>query len=76
MRDFRTGLYVLREKGKPNPTPARGEERTASRFYQLKSGHALKGVYLERTKNRHDDHCWSCDPETIMMLTKRETICS
>ena len=26
---------VLREKGKPDPTPARAEKRTASRFYQL-----------------------------------------
>ena len=33
--------YVLRKKGKPDPTPARAEERTASRFYQLKYGHAL-----------------------------------
>jgi len=31
-------VYVLREKGKPDPTPARAENRTASRFYQLKSG--------------------------------------
>jgi len=33
----------------------------ASRFYQLKSGHALTGVYLKRP----DDHCWWCDPENI-----------
>jgi len=39
--------YVLREKGKPDPTPVMAEKRTASRFYQLKSGHALTGVYLE-----------------------------
>jgi len=36
--------YVLRKRGKPDPTPARAEKRTASRFYQLKSGHALTGV--------------------------------
>ena len=30
--------YVLRKKGKPDPIPARAEKRTASRFYQLKSG--------------------------------------
>jgi len=35
--------YVLREKGKPESTLARAEKRTASRFYQLKSGHALTG---------------------------------
>ena len=49
--------YVLRKKGKPGPTPARAEKRTAARFYQLKSGHALTGVYLKSTDNRPDDHC-------------------
>ena len=29
-----------RKKGKPDLTPARVEKRMASRFYQLKSGHA------------------------------------
>jgi len=55
--------YVLRKKGKPDPAPARAEKRTAARFYQLMSGHALMGVYLESTQNRPDDHCWRCDPE-------------
>ena len=54
---------VLREKGKPDPIPARAEKRTASRFYQLKSGHGLTGVYLKSTDNRPDDHCWWCGPE-------------
>jgi len=58
-----TGSYVLRKKGKPDRTPARAEKRTASRFYQLKSGHALTGVYLKSTDNRPDDHCWWCGPE-------------
>ena len=39
------------------PTPARAEKRTAARFYQLKSGHALTSVYLKSTDNRSDDHC-------------------
>jgi len=47
-----------------SPTrPSQAEKRTASRFYQLKSGHALTGVYLKSTDNRPDDHCWWCDPE-------------
>ena len=46
-----------------DPTPARAEKRTASRFYQLKSGHALTGVYLKSTDNQPDDHCWWCDPD-------------
>jgi len=32
-------------------------------FYQLKSGHALTGVYLKSVDNRPDDHCWWCDPD-------------
>jgi len=48
--------YVLRKKRKPDPTPARAEKRTASRYYQLKSGHALTGVYLKSVDNRPDDH--------------------
>ena len=56
--------YVLRKKGKPDPTPARAEKRTASRYYQLKSGHALTGVYLKSTDNR-PSHCWWCDLDNI-----------
>jgi len=41
--------------------PARAEKRTASRYYQRKSGHALTGVHLNSTDNRPDDH-W-CDAE-------------
>jgi len=52
---------MLRKKGKADPTPARGEKRTAPRFYQLKSGHALMGVYLKSTH----DHCWWCDLESV-----------
>ena len=59
------GGYVLRKKGKPDPTPTRAEKRTASRFYQLKSGHAITGVYLKSVVNRPDDHCWWCDPKNI-----------
>jgi len=53
------------KKGKSDPTPARAEKRTASWFCQLKSGHALTGVYLKSTENGPDDHCWWCDPENI-----------
>jgi len=59
-RRFNKG-YVLRKKGKPDPTPARAEKRTAARFYvPLKSGRVP-----EDTDNRPDDHCWWCDPENI-----------
>jgi len=68
--------YVLGKKGKPDPTPARAEKRTASRFYQLKPGNALTGVYLKSTENRPYDHCWWCDPETLVVLARRETTSS
>ena len=50
-------------KASPAPTPASAEKRTASRLYQIESGHALTGLYLKSTDNRPDDHCWWCDPE-------------
>jgi len=58
--------YALREKGKPDPTqPGRRSERPRGSIllYQLKSGHALTGMYLKSTDNRPDDHCWWCDLE-------------
>ena len=39
--------YVLRKKGKPDPTTASAEKRTASRFYQLKSGRPHRRVPQE-----------------------------
>jgi len=56
---------AMYSKRKASRIPARAEKRTAARFYQLKSGHALTGVYLKSTDNRPDDHCWWCDPENI-----------
>jgi len=44
--------YVLREKGKPDPSE-RPRGSTSSSL----------GVYLKSTDNRPDDHCWWCDPE-------------
>ena len=61
--------YVLREKGKPDPTPARAEKRTASRFHQLKSGHALTGVYLKSTDNRRTTTAGGATRRTIVVLT-------
>jgi len=53
-----------RKASRTRPPPGR-RMRTASRFYQLKSGHALTGVFLKSTENRPDDHCWWYDPENI-----------
>jgi len=66
--------YVLRKKGKPDSTPAGAEKRTAARFYQLKSGHALTGsVYLKSMDNRPVDNCRWCDPENISGTQQRGT---
>jgi len=67
---------VLRKKGKPDPTPARAEKRTASRFYQLKLWHALTGVYLESLDNRPDDHCGGATRTITVGRNKRGTTCS
>ena len=50
-----------------------GWRRGASRLPQLKSGHALTGVYLKSTENRPYNHSWWCDPETIVALARQET---
>jgi len=52
--------HVLREKGKPDPTPARVEKLEV---LPAQVRHALTVVYLKRTDNRPDDHCWWCDAE-------------
>jgi hypothetical protein len=44
----------------PDRTVASCDKRTASRFYQLKTGHALTGQYLEWTKNRPHSKCGWC----------------
>jgi hypothetical protein len=42
------------------PALAKGKKQAASRFYQLKTGHALIGQYLKWIGNREDDACWWC----------------
>jgi 23S rRNA A1618 N6-methylase RlmF len=36
-------------------------KRLATRYYQLKIGHAVIGVHLKRIKTIDDDRCWWCD---------------
>ena len=63
--DSSTGATFSDNKANPIRPPARAEKRMAPWLYQLKSGHALTGVYLKSTENRPNDHCWWCDPENI-----------
>jgi hypothetical protein len=59
--------YVLRcvkAKGqrtsKMNKRLGNGKKSTATRYLQLKSGHAVTGVHLRRTKQTEDARCWWC----------------
>ena len=58
--------YVLRKKGKPDPTPARAEKQTAANSTSSSPGMPLRACsYLKSMDNRPDDHCWWCDPDNI-----------
>jgi len=42
---------------RPDPTPAKASKAVASRFYQLRTGHALIGPYLKKIGKRASDWC-------------------
>jgi len=52
--------YKIPEQQRPDRTVAGSSKRSASRFYQLRSGHALTGQYLKWTKNRTSARCEWC----------------
>jgi len=43
------------------PDAGQASKTVASRFYQLKTGHALIGPYLKKIGERASDICWWCD---------------
>jgi len=43
------------------PDPAEASKAVASRFYQLRIGHALVGPYLKKIGKHASDTCWWCD---------------
>jgi len=45
----------------PDGAVAGSAKRLASRFYQLKTGHARTGQYLHWAKVRPDAQCWRCN---------------
>jgi len=47
-------------QNRPDPGPAKTRKTIASRYYQLKTGHALTGQYLKWIGRREDDICWWC----------------
>jgi hypothetical protein len=52
--------YRMPARQKPDGVVAGSSKRLASRFYQLKTGHALTGQHLHRTKSRPTPQCWWC----------------
>jgi ribonuclease HI len=53
--------YRPRKRMQPDPTPAKASKAVASRYYQLRTGHALIGPYLKKIGKRASDACWWCD---------------
>jgi len=52
--------YRMAKSQKPDSEVANSTKRLASRFYQLKTGHARIGQYLHWAKVRPDAQCWWC----------------
>jgi len=52
--------YKIPERQLPDRTVAGCSERSASRFYQLRPGHALTGQYLKWTNSRPSARCEWC----------------
>ena len=52
--------YRMPKSQRPDGTVAGSTKRLASRYYQLKTGHARTGQYLHWTKARPTAQCWWC----------------
>jgi Reverse transcriptase-like len=52
--------YRVTEGFKQDPTAAAAPNPTASRYYQLKTGHAAVGSYLHKIKAQEDQACQWC----------------
>jgi len=52
--------YRMPKNQRPDGTVAGSAKRLASRYYQLKTGHARTGQYLYWAKVRPDAQCWWC----------------
>jgi len=52
--------YCMPKSQKPDSVVADGTKRLASRFYQLKTGHARTGQYLHWAKVHPGAQCWWC----------------
>lgn len=61
--------YTLTSAQRTDRAPATAEKRTAARYYQLKTGHALIGTYLKRIGRNETDECWWCRGKTRQTRT-------
>ena len=60
--------YGLKGKaGSKRPIPMASAKSLATRYYQLKCGHAPTGAYLKRFGHRKDDKCWWCGGTVAQM---------
>jgi len=50
-----------RKRVRPDPTPAKASKAVASRFYQLRTWHALIVPHLKKIGKRTSDAYWWCD---------------
>jgi len=63
--------YQPSKKQLPVPTVARSRKRLASRFYQLKIGHARTGEYLHKVKSRPFARCCWCERRNTRALLQK-----
>jgi hypothetical protein len=71
--DNRPG-YILPTTQQPDPIAMQERKRLATRYYQLKIGHAVIGTHLKRINSLNDDSCWWCESQerqTVEHLIKR-----
>lgn len=64
---------ILPTTNKPDENAMKAPKRLATRYYQLKIGHAVIGTHLKRINTIHDDRCWWCNEgerQTIRHLLK------
>jgi ribonuclease HI len=52
--------YKLNKKRRMHTLLGEAKKKIAGRYFQLKVGHALTGVYLERIKKNESPECWWC----------------
>lgn len=55
--------YIIPTHQKPNPLVLASSKRITTRYYQLKTGHAVIGSHMKHIKSLEHDACWWCDAE-------------